>query len=145
MGSTDVPVDEDVNTLCNLIGTNKFGWETKSNQIANNRIFGFGTLESNPTLSGYKEFDVMKRFVVIPFENNNGIGIFGISNTYFVGLTSTISEEGQLSGAAFTFYTNVIDNYTNETCKNLEDTALIMACANEMEKTSIQNLMTLSL
>jgi hypothetical protein len=121
MGSTDVPFDEDVNTLCNLIGTNNFGWETRSNQIANNRIFGFGPLGTNPTLSGYKEFDVMKRFVVIPFENNNGIGIFGISNTYFIGLTSTISEDGQLSGAAFTFYTNVIDNYSNELCKNLED------------------------
>lgn len=121
MGSTDVPVDKDVNTLCNLIGTNNFGWETKSKQIANNRIFGFGPLGNNPTLSGYKEFDVMKRFVVIPFLNNNGVGIFAISNTYFIGLTSTISEDGQLSGAAFTFYTNVIDNYTNETCKNLED------------------------
>jgi hypothetical protein len=115
MGSTDVPVDKDVNTLCNLIGTNNFGWETKSKQIANNRIFGFGPLGNNPTLSGYKEFDVMKRFVVIPFLNNNGVGIFAISNTYFIGLTSTISEDGQLSGAAFTFYTNVIDNYTKNT------------------------------
>jgi len=121
MGSTDVPIDLNVNTLCNLIGTNNFGWETKLKQINNNRIFGFGPLGSNPTLSGYKEFDVMKRFVVIPFEDNKGIGIFGISNTYFVGLTSTISEDGQLSGAAFTFYTNVIDNYSNELCKNLED------------------------
>jgi hypothetical protein len=83
--------------------------------------FGFGALGDNPALSAYKEFDVMNRFVVIPFENKTGIGIFGISNTYFVGLTSTISEDGQLSGAAFTFYTNVIVNYTNETCKNLED------------------------
>jgi hypothetical protein len=121
MGSTDVPVDNEVNTLCNLIGTSSFGWETKAKQIANNRIFGFGTLADVPSLSSYKEFDVMKRFVVIPFVDNKGIGIFGISDTYFVGLTSTISEEGQLSGAAFTFYTNVIDNYTNETCKNLSD------------------------
>ena len=121
MGSTDVPIDENVNTLCNLIATNNFGWETKAEQIANNRIFGFGPLANNPVLSAYKEFDVMKRFVVIPFENNKGIGIFAISNTYFIGLTSTISEDGQLEGAQFTFYTNVIDNYTNETCKNLED------------------------
>ena len=121
MGSTDVPVDSNVNTLCNLIGTDSFGWETKANQISNNRIFGFGTLSSVPSLSGYKEFDVMKRFVVIPFENQKGIGIFGISNTYFIGLTSTISDDGQLSGAAFTFYTNVIDNYSDELCKNLED------------------------
>jgi hypothetical protein len=121
MGSTVVPVDSNVNTLCNLIGTDNFGWETKSKQIANNRIFGFGSLGNNPTLSGYKEFDVMKRFVVIPFENEKGIGIFGISNTYFIGLTSTISDDGQLSGAAFTFYTNVIDNYSDELCKNLED------------------------
>jgi hypothetical protein len=121
MGSTDVPVDDNVNTLCNLIGTNDFGWETRAKQVANNRIFGFGALADNPALSAYKEFDIMKRFVVIPFENKTGIGIFGISNTYFVGLTSTISEDGQLSNAAFTFYTNVIDNDTNETCKNLED------------------------
>jgi len=121
MGSTDVPVDNNVNTLCNLIGTSSFNWETKAKQVANNRIFGFGPLGDNPLLSAYKEFDVMKRFVVIPFENKEGIGIFGISDTYFIGLTSTISEDGQLSGAAFTFYTNVIDNYSNETCKNLED------------------------
>jgi len=121
MGSTDVPVDNDVNTLCNLIGTNSFGWETRSKQVTNNRIFGFGALSSVPLLSGYKEFDVMKRFVVIPFENNKGIGIFGITDTYFIGLTSNISEDGQLSDAAFTLYTNVIDNYSNELCKNLED------------------------
>ena len=121
MGSTDVPFDNNVNTLCNLIGTNNFNWETKEKQVAGDRIFGFGSLENNPTLSAYKEFDSLKRFVVIPFENNKGIGIFGISNTHFIGLTSTISDEGQLSGAKFTFYTNVIDNYSNETCKNLED------------------------
>jgi hypothetical protein len=121
MGSTDVPVDNNVNTLCNLIGTSSFEWETRLKQVQNNRIFGFGPLGDNPVLSAYKEFDVMKRFVVIPFENKEGIGIFGISDTYFVGLTSKISEDGQLSGAAFTFYTNVIDNYSNETCKNLED------------------------
>jgi hypothetical protein len=121
MGSTDVPVDNGVNTLCNLIGTNNFGWETRAKQEENNRIFGFGSLSSVPALSGYKEFDIMKRFVVIPFENMQGVGIFAISNTYFIGLTSTISDDGQLSNAAFTFYTNVIDNDTNETCKNLED------------------------
>jgi hypothetical protein len=121
MGSTDVPVDNNINTLCNLYGTDKFGWETKSTQVINDRVFGFGALKDSQSLSAYKEFDDMKRFVVIPFENNNGIGIFAISNTYFIGLTSTISEDGQLSGAAFTFYTNVIDNNTNETCKNLED------------------------
>lgn len=121
MGSTDVPVDNNANILCNLIGTSEFGWQTKSKQSGNNRIFGFGPLSAVPSLSIYEQFDLMKRFVVIPFENNQGLGIFGISNTHFIGLTSTISEDGQLSGAEFTFYTNVIDNYSNETCKNLED------------------------
>jgi hypothetical protein len=121
MGSTDVPFDKNVNTLCNLIGTSSFGWETKANQIGNNRIFGFGSLKDNPALSAYKEFDLLKRFVILPFEDNRGVGIFAISNTHFIGLTSTITDQGQLSGAEFTFYTNVIDNYSNETCKNLED------------------------
>lgn len=117
MGSTDVPVDGNVNTLCNLVGTSAFGWEPKPP----NRAFGFASLSSVPNLSAYKEFDVMKKFVVIPYLDESGVGIFGISNTHLIGLSSRISETGQLSGAAFTFYTNVIDNYSNETCKNLSD------------------------
>ena len=121
MGSTDIPFDENVNTLCNLIGTSSLSWETKSKQTTNDKLFGLGALKDNPTLSGYKEFDSMKRFVIIPFENNSGVGIFAISNTHFIGLTSTITNEGELSGVEFTLYTNVIDNHSNETCKNLED------------------------
>jgi hypothetical protein len=117
MGSTDVPVDGNVNTLCILVGTSAFGWETKPP----NRAFGFSPLSSVPNLSAYKEFDVMKKFVVIPYLDESGIGIFGITNTHLIGLSSRISETGQLSGAAFTFYTNVIDNYSDEACKNLSD------------------------
>lgn len=121
MGSTDVPVDDDVNTLCNLIGTSSFGWESKSIENNASRIFGFGLLSAVPSLSAYKEFDVMKRFVVIPFDDESTINIFGISSTYFISIRSTISQQGVLSGAEFITYTNIIDNNSNEICKNLED------------------------
>lgn len=117
MGSTDVPVDGNVNTLCNLIGTESFGWETRPN----NRAFGFGVLSAVSSLSGFREYDNMKRMAVIPFKDSSGVSIFGISDTYLMGLTSKITEDGQLYGAGFTFYSDLIDNNTNETCKNLED------------------------
>lgn len=117
IGSTDVPVDENVNTLCNIPGRNTFKWEINPEKIATS----FGKLSSVPSLSQYKEFDKMKKFVIIPFEDKTGISILGISDTYFIGLTSTITNNDILSNAAFTMYTNVIDNYSQETCKNLED------------------------
>lgn len=117
MGSTDVPVDEHVNTLCNIPGRNTFKWEINPEKIATS----FGKLSSVSSLSQYKEFDKMKKFVVIPFEDKTGMSIIGISDTYVIGLTSTITNTDILSNAAFTLYTNVIDNYSQETCKNLED------------------------
>jgi hypothetical protein len=117
MGSTDVPVDEHVNTLCNIPGRNTFKWEINPEKIATS----FGKLSSVPSLSQYKEFDKMKKFVVIPFEDKTGMSIIGISDTYVIALTSLITNTDILSNAAFTLYTNVIDNYSQETCKNLED------------------------
>jgi hypothetical protein len=119
MGSTDVPVDYNVNTLCNLIGTNDFKWVEKNDP--NIEIYGFKQLTTNSILSAYSEFDNLKRFVVIPFEDGTGVGILGITNTHLIGLTSLISEDGKMSGGNFTLYTDVIDNYSQETCKNLED------------------------
>lgn len=117
IGSTDVPVDDNVNNLCNLVGASSFDWTVKTT----GRAFGFSPLSSVPNLSAYLEYDKMHKFVVIPFTNYNGIGIFGISNTYLIGLSSKMSADGQLSDPMFTFYTNVIDNSTNEKCENLED------------------------
>jgi len=117
VGSTDVPVDDNVNTICNPIGTPFFEWTTRPAR----RIFGFGPLSAVSTLSAYKEFDNMKRFVVIPFDDKRGVSILAISNTHLIGLTSLITQDGQLSAGNFTLYTNVIDNYSQETCKNLKD------------------------
>ena len=117
IGSTDVPVDENVNTLCNIPGRNTFKWEINPEKVTTS----FGKLSSVPNLSQYQEFDKMKKFVVVPFEDKTGISILGISDTYFIALTSTITSNDILSNAAFTMYTNVIDNYSQETCKNLED------------------------
>jgi len=116
MGSTDVPVDNDVNTLCNPIATNHFEWTTRPA----GKIFGFGPLSAVAALSAYSAYDNIKSFVVLPLSDNE-ISILAISNTHLMGLTSTISNQGRLSGAKFVLYTNVIDNYSLETCKNLED------------------------
>ena len=117
IGSTEVPIDNKVNSLANLIGTDKFEWISKSGT----RSYGFGTLASVSALSAHSEYDKMHKFVVIPFINNKGIGIFGISDTYLIGLSSKITVDGQMYDPAFTFYTDVIDNNTNEKCENLED------------------------
>lgn len=117
MGSTDVPFDKNVNTLCSPVKTENFDWQVR----ASNSVFSFNTLSTVPSLSDFKEYDSMKRFVVIPFVDNTGISILAISNTHLMGLTSRISEDGQLSEGNFTLYTNVIDNYSNQKCQNLED------------------------
>jgi len=117
MGSTDVPYDKHVNTLCNPIRSEEFDWQIR----ANNSVFAYNTLSSVSSLSGFKEFDNMKRFVVIPFVYKTGISILSISNTHLMGLTSKITENGQLSEANFTLYTDVIDNFSNQKCQNLED------------------------
>jgi hypothetical protein len=117
MGSTDVPVDNNVNTLCNPIGTNDFKWSTRPQ----GRVFGFGPLSAVSLLSAFQEFDKIKAFSVIPFNDNKGVTIIGISNTHLMALTSLISQDGQLSAADFTIYTNVIDNNSQELCENLED------------------------
>lgn len=117
MGSTDVPFDEYVNTLCNPINSEEFDWQVRTS----NGIFAYNKLSNVSTLSGFKEYDNIKRFVVIPFVDNTGVSIIAISNTHLMGLTSRISEDGQLSKGKFTLYTDIIDNYSNQKCQNLED------------------------
>ena len=46
-------------------------------------------MSSIPSLSQYSEFDKMKKFVVIPFEDKTGISIMGISDTYNKYLKNT--------------------------------------------------------
>lgn len=120
MGDTNIPVDKNMNFLCSHILTKKFDWTTVE-LSKQDGLFGFSTLASVSSLSSYSEFDNLKRFVVIPFQDELGISIFGISNTHLIGLTSLISEDGQMSNPNFTLYVNVIDENTNQTCYNLED------------------------
>jgi hypothetical protein len=116
VGSTNVPVDKNVNTLCNKLGTTDFKWERREeSSIAYNKLSR--TVEYNI----YGEYDNIKSFVVIPFRDKTGISIIAISNTHVMGLTSLISEDGQLSNANFLLYSNVIDNNTEQECINLED------------------------
>jgi hypothetical protein len=117
MGSTDVPFDQNVNTLCNPIHSEEFGWQVRTP----NKTFAYNTLSSVSSLSSFKEYDNIKRFVVIPFVDNTGVSILGISNTHLMCISSKISEDGQLSNGGFTLYTDIIDNYSNQKCQNLED------------------------
>jgi hypothetical protein len=118
MGSTDVPVDNNVNILCNLITTSSFKWEAKQTIGG---PFGWSNLAAVPSLSDYSEFDNIKRFIIIPFDDDSGVSIVAITDTYVFSLTSSIDNNGQLSGAEFKLYTNIIDSNTSELCKNLED------------------------
>lgn len=112
MGSTNTPSDNSYTVLCNVLGTSGFDWNITPSS--------YGTLSTSPTLSGYAEFDTMKKMVIIPMNDNIGYSIFGITDTYLIGLTSK-NVNNTLTGAQFTLYTNVIDNNTNQKCINLSD------------------------
>jgi hypothetical protein len=119
MGSTDVPVEKNTRTLCNLIGTDQFGWFSRFDP--NIKQFGFGYLSSVPALEQYSEFDKIKRFVSIPFEDKTGVSFIAISDTHVIGLTSKLGSNGIISDQNILLYTNVIDNFSQETCKSLQD------------------------
>jgi len=118
MGATDVPVDDNINMLCSLQGSNTLNWNSKKD---NPFLFKFSSLSSVPALSRYSEFDKLKKFVVIPFLDKSGISIMGVSDTHLIALTSVLTESGNLTNPSITLYTNIIDNYSQEECKNLED------------------------
>jgi hypothetical protein len=120
IGDTDVPYDTNVNTLGNLIGSNEFKWNPRIPSKINSAKFSFKPIANIPKYITYREFDRIKRFVVIPFVDGKGVSIIGISSTHLMALTSTVTN-GQLSGVEFVLYTNVIDNYSQEKCLNLED------------------------
>ena len=93
MGSTDVPNDDDIDTLCCINDKTSFDWETKSK----NAVYKFYPLSANPQFDTYSEFDNLKKFVVIPFIDKSGVSILGISNTHLIGLTSSMTDDGRLS------------------------------------------------
>lgn len=112
MGSTDTPVDESYSVLCNTLGTSAFDWQLTPSS--------FGALSTTAQLSSFSEFDNMKKIVIIPMNGNIGYSIFGITDTYLIGLTSK-NTNSVLSGTQFTLYTNVIDNNTDQKYINLSD------------------------
>ena len=118
MGSTDVPVDDNINMLCALRNSNTLDWENRKENMFN---FRFDSLSSIPDLRKYSEFDKLNKFVVIPFLDNSGVSIMGISDTHLIALTSVITQEGNLYSPSISLYTNIIDNYSQQECKNLED------------------------
>jgi hypothetical protein len=115
MASTKLPVGFD-STLCNLIlsdDTYDFDWSDSKGRIS--------SVSYNPLYTQFPEFDNIKKFVIVPFYDNSGIGMIGISDTHVVGLTSAYTGTGSLSGVEFVLYTNYIDNDSQETFKQLED------------------------
>ena len=116
VGSTNVPVDKNINILCNKQETDTFNWERREE-----KPISYNKLGLVPQYNVYSEYDNIKSFVVIPFKDQSGVSILAISDTHLIGLTSNISEDGQLSNPNFLLYTNVIDNNTQERCINLED------------------------
>ena len=118
MGATDVPVDDNVNMLCSLQGSNTLDWRFKKD---NPFIFTFSNLSSVPALNKYSEFDKLNKFVVIPFLDKSGISIMGVSDTHLIALTSVLTPDGELHSPSITLYTNIIDNHSQQECKNLED------------------------
>lgn len=120
MGDTDVPYDDNVNILGNLLGSNELRWNSKLSTKMNDLYFSFKPIATIPKYITYREFDKIKRFVVIPFVDGKGVSILAISSTHLMALTSTVTN-GQLSSVEFVLYTDVIDNYSQEKCLNLED------------------------
>lgn len=117
VGATNFPIDKNINVLCSKVETNNFKWEKRTDQS-----FAYNKLEDIPEYYFYKEYDNIKSFVVIPIKNNpNAISIIAISNTHVIGLSSKIDNDGQLSDHKILLYSDVIDNYSEEQCINLED------------------------
>lgn len=111
-GDTDAPYQYD-KTACISSLTGTYGWFDTPNYTS----FGYSKFSSSTALSAYSEMDSMKRFVVIPFKNNTGFSIFGISSTHLIALTGNSA----FTSLDITLYTNVIDNYSSEQCQNLSD------------------------
>ena len=112
-GDTDVPYAY-VHTAGLSSGTGVYGWYDTPNETS----FGYDFFSSHPSLSVFSEMDNMRRMVVIPFENQTGFSIVGITTTHIIGLTSS-ADFTNLSTPLL--YSNVIDNASEELCNNLAD------------------------
>ncbi len=116
-GDTNVPVEYE-STLANYLDNNleyKFGWY--------NEYGGFKTdIINHPDYNIYPQFDYIKKFIVIPFNDRSGVSILGISDTHIIGLTSNYGDNLALKDASFVLYTDLIDDNNNlEKFKKLED------------------------
>ena len=113
VGDTDVPYAYDKTAGISSLSGN-YAWH----DTPNNYSFGYSTFASSTSLSAYAEFDDLKRFVIVPFADETGFSIIGITTTHLIGLTSS-ADFSNISLPLL--YTNVIDNFSEEKCQNLTD------------------------
>ena len=121
IGSTDVPIGYS-NILGLSASTSNFTWYPTSNTSIENLQAFTDSRDSTAALtkwSQYPEFDNLKKFIVMKFDDNTGYGILGISSTHLIGLTSN----SNFTSASVTLYTSVVDNYSELPCINLQDIA----------------------
>lgn len=121
-GDTDVPFLYDKTAGISEIpggftgSTFIFNWYPTPNYTA----FGsttFAACSAYPDLAPYIDYDNLKRFVIVPSTNTDIFGIFGITDTRLIGLTSKMD----LSDIGITLYADVIDEQSDEKCQNLSD------------------------
>lgn len=121
LGSTALPVDYThtfgITGKTSLSGTKTFGnleW-VKTDPSSQQSFVAFS---NSPTLSGqYDEFDNMKKFIVVPYDDQTGFGILGISDTHLIG----IQVSNNYTSTDIVLYTNLIDNNTQEQTRYLSD------------------------
>lgn len=131
MGDTNTPTDKNYYVFCNPYETKEIEWKQKPSTFgsigewADDIYIATDAINPNKDLS-YTKLDELKKFVIIP-TTTNSYSIFGITNTFLIGLTSSrvsdLSSDIVLSSTKVTYYKNVIDNNTSEKCQNLQDIA----------------------
>ena len=121
IGSTNVPIGYS-NILGLSANTSDFNWYTVNKSTVENFQAFTNSIDNktDPTKwAQYPEFDKLKKFVVMKFDDGTGYGILGISSTHLIGLTSN----SNFTSANVTLYTSVVDNYSELPCLNLQDIA----------------------
>ena len=121
IGSTNVPIGYS-NILGLSAGTSIFNWYSANTSTIENFQAFTNSIDGNlnPTKwTEYPEFDKLKKFVVMKFDDGTGYGILGISSTHLIGLTSN----SNFTSSNITLYTSVVDNYSELPCINLQDIA----------------------
>ena len=123
IGSTNVPIGYS-NILGLSASTSNFNWYPTTNTSIENLQAFTDSRDSTAALtkwSQYPEFDKLKKFIVMKFNDNTGYGILGISSTHLVGLTSN----SNFTSASVTLYTSVVDNYSELPCIDLQDIHIV--------------------